>query len=330
MNPAKLEAEDYIQWLIASPKVISATQASKASPTPVAHDAYTRLLERLEPNSDALWAEVEPLVEKNSGSLVVDDSTLDKPYGPHIKLVSHHWSGKHRAVVNGINLITLLWTDGDIAIPIDYRIFDKKNDGLTKNDHLRQMLQTARRRGFVPERVLWDSWYSSLANLKMLREWNWPFFVGLKSNRKVDPDGEGNRAVSELEWELPNQKGHLKGFGWVHLYRTDHRKTGASYFVSSEAQVLSQAQVKQRQEQGYQIEGYHRGIKQECNIERCQVRIGRKQRNHIGLAIRAYVRLEIHRYRTGISRFEAKFSIIREALRRYLANPLYLLETSTA
>ncbi|MEL6179803.1 MAG: IS701 family transposase, partial [Myxococcota bacterium] len=103
MNPAKCSSEDYIQWLIASPKVISATEASKSSPENglVAHDAYTRLLGRLEPGSDTLWAEVEPFVDKSSGWLIVDDTTLDKPYGPHIELVTRHWSGKHRAVVDG-------------------------------------------------------------------------------------------------------------------------------------------------------------------------------------------------------------------------------------
>ena len=146
---------DYIQWLIGSPKVISCTQAAQTDARPIAHDAYTRLLERLEPDPDVLWAEVRGLVSLTRGCLVADDTTLDKPYGPHIELVTRHWSGKHRAVVQGIHLVTLLWTDGDVAIPVDWRVFDKARDGLTKNDHLRQMLQTARQRGFVPECVLW-------------------------------------------------------------------------------------------------------------------------------------------------------------------------------
>jgi putative transposase len=71
------------------------------------------------------------------------------------------------------------------------------------------------------------------------------------------------------------------------------------------------------------IENYHRGIKQFCNVERAQVRAGRAQRNHIGLALRAFLRLEVHCYHKGISWFEAKTSIIREAVRGYLAKPLY-------
>ena len=49
------------------------------------------------------------------------------------------------------------------------------------------------------------------------------------------------------------------------------------------------------------------------------------------VAIRAFVRLEYHRFTTGISWFQAKFDIVREAVRRYIASPLYdLPEPSTA
>ena len=123
----------------------------------MAHDAHPRWLGRLEPEPEILWEEVENLVQLDSGYLVVDDTTIDKPYGPHIELVTRHWSGKHRAVVEGLNLITLLWTDGDLSIPVDWRVFDKEKDGKSKNDHLPQMLETARQRGFKPDCVFWDS-----------------------------------------------------------------------------------------------------------------------------------------------------------------------------
>ena len=37
------------------------------------------------------------------------------------------------------------------------------------------------------------------------------------------------------------------------------------------------------------IESYHRGLKQCCGVERAQVRAARAQRNHIGMAIRAFL-----------------------------------------
>jgi hypothetical protein len=60
-------------------------------------------------------------------------------------------------------------------------------------------------------------------------------------------------------------------------------------------------------------------------VDRCQCRAARAQRNPIGLALRALVRLEWHRFSTGVSWFEAKFRIVREAIRRYLEQPLYQL-----
>src|SRR6187402_1907888 len=132
MNAAKCTAIDYIDFLVATPRAVSGTEAARvqpARPRPPAHDAFTRLLHRLEPDPVALWAEVAPLVRREGGILVLDDSTLDKPYARKMGLVTRHWSGKHRRVVAGITLLTLLWTDGEALIPVDYRLYDKATDG---------------------------------------------------------------------------------------------------------------------------------------------------------------------------------------------------------
>jgi len=56
----------------------------------------------------------------------------------------------------------------------------------------------------------------------------------------------------------------------------------------------------------------------------------RKQRNHIMLAWRAFVRLEWKRYTSGISRWALKQDIIRRAVGAYLQEPRYILDYSTA
>ena len=83
MSEAKITASEFIDFLIASPLQATATEAQRTQPDsadPAAHDAYTRLLHRLEPDSDALWVEVQPEVRRTTGVLVLDDSVLDKPY----------------------------------------------------------------------------------------------------------------------------------------------------------------------------------------------------------------------------------------------------------
>src|SRR5215210_3206731 len=108
MSAAKCRDTDYIDFLIASPRAFTCTEAAAVQPEssePPAHDAFTRLLHRLEPDPEALWREAEPMTAKAGGVLILDDSTLDKPYAKKMGLVARHWSGKHKRVVRGINLI---------------------------------------------------------------------------------------------------------------------------------------------------------------------------------------------------------------------------------
>jgi putative transposase len=327
MNPPKCKEEDYINFLIGTPKVCSATEAERVQPEQedqVAHDAYTRLLHRVEPDAEKLWQESEPQVDKGSGILVLDDTTLDKPYAKKIELVSKHWSGKHHAVVKGINLITLLWTDGDRHLPCDYRIYDKANDKLTKNDHFQHMLQEAYKRAFQPECVVFDSWYSALPNLKLIRSFGWTWLTRLKENRQVNPDRSGLRAISKVEIAPSGTIVHLEGYGLIKVFKIAVTHDNIEYWATNDLQMSDLQRVKVA---GFSwtIENYHRGIKQFCGVERAMVRAARAQRNHIGLALRAFLRFESHCFRTGISWFEAKHSIIRNAVRAYIANPIYFL-----
>ena len=62
INPAKCTEFDYINFLIASSRVFSCTEASKCSffdSNSPAHDSFTRLLERQPPDTEALLEEVK-------------------------------------------------------------------------------------------------------------------------------------------------------------------------------------------------------------------------------------------------------------------------------
>lgn len=325
MNPAKCTDEDYINFLIATPRQVSATEAAKVqaeTEKAPAHDAFTRLLHRLEPDAQTVWQEASSQVSLSEGILVIDDSTLDKPYAKQMDLVSRHWSGKHHRVVSGINLITLLWTEGDRHIPVDYRLFDKKQDHLTKNDHFQHMLKQAQERGFQPSCVVFDSWYSSLDNLKLIRSFNWIWLTRLKSNRKVNPDRTGLRAVSEVEIGEGGRVVWLEGYGLIRVFRIAATNGDIELWATNEVKMNDLERVKWAGF-AWTIENYHRGLKQFCLIERAQVRSRRAWFNHVGCCLRAFLRLESYCYHKGISWFEAKTAIIRNAVRVYISKPLY-------
>jgi hypothetical protein len=154
MNPARCDEYDYINFLVAAQKSCSCVEAGRVQPSKAnapAHDSLNRMLNRKEPNTEDLWQEAKAQISKEEGLLLIDDSTLDKPYAKQIDLVYRHWSGKHHKTVLGINLMTILWTDGDKHIPCDYRIYDKRNDNLSKNQHFADLLNVASWRGFKPK-----------------------------------------------------------------------------------------------------------------------------------------------------------------------------------
>ena len=330
MNAPRCTPVDYINFLVATPRAVSGTEAARVQPDqpkPPAHDAFTRLLHRLEPDPATLWQEAAPLVERGGGVLALDDSTLDKPYARKMGLVTRHWSGKHRRVVQGINLLTLLWTDGEALLPCDYRLYEKAVDTLSKNDHFRAMLATAAARGFSPEAVVFDSWYASLANLKALRGHGWRWLTQLKANRLVNPDGRGNRPLGDCAIAETGTRVHLQGYGFVLVFRIVAPDGDTEYRATSDLAMTELRRLKYA-EWAWGIEVYHRGLKQHCGVERAEVRAARAPRAHIGCAIRAFLRLEQHRLVTGVSWWEAKTRIIREAVRSYLAQPRYTLASS--
>jgi hypothetical protein len=327
MNPPKVTDEDYINFIIATPRDVTATEAERVQPeskNAPAHDAFTRLLQRLEPDAETLWQEAQPQIDLKSGLLILDDSTLEKPYSEFNALVYRHWSGKQKEVVAGINLITLLWTDGVRCVPVDYRVFDKDRDGKTKNDHFAEMLLAAFERGFNPELICFDSWYGSVENLKLIRSLGWHFLTRLKSNRQINLNRSGLQAVADAGLCGGGTICWLKGFGQIKVFRV-RATDGTSEYWATSLEQMSEDERANFALAAWRIEMYHRALKQQCLIERAQCRRLRPVLNHIGLCIRAFVRIESHCYREKISWIEAKTSIIRDAVRAYLSNPRYLL-----
>ena len=334
MNPPRVTDRDYIDFLIGTPKEASACEAARvqpAAPQAPAHDAFSRLLARLEPDAETLWQEVQPHVTRGDAILVVDDTVLDKPYARRMGLVGKFWSGKHKRVVRGIALVTLAWTDGDAVYPTDYRLVDPAETvSKNKNEHFREMLVTAEARGFEPRYVCFDSWYSGKENLKAVRGHGWHFLTQVRSNRRVDLGRTGNEPISDQPVAATGTVVHVEGFGLVKAFRIAAPDGHTEHWITDDLGMDDLTRLKYA-ERAWAIEEYHRGLKQSTEVERCPARLAKSQRNHIGFALRAFVRLEWHRYTTGVSWFEAKWSIIRDAVRAYLSQPRYNLpERATA
>jgi putative transposase len=318
---------DYINFLLSASTVFSCTEAARCylpRTNAPSHDCFTRLLQKEHSDTEPLWTEVRKLVTPKEGCLIVDDTTLDKPYSKKIGFVRYQWSGKHHRTVKGIGLITLLWTDGKKILPVDFRIYDIDEDGKTKNDHFLDMLDKAEERGFEPKYVMFDIWYASVKNLKAIRKKKWHFLTRLKSNRSVNPDNTKNMPLETIDIPPEGIVAHLKKYDFVKVFRIVSKNEDTQYWATNMLD-MDESEREELANKSWKIEEYHRGIKQFCGVEKCQARKKESQRAHIMFSLRAFLRLELQRIRKGISWFESKAKIHRVAAIEYLKRPRYTL-----
>jgi predicted secreted Zn-dependent protease len=146
----------------------------------------------------------------------------------------------------------------------------------------------------------------------------------------VPPNDRQSRALDEVAVSASGTVLHLRGYGMVKVFRIDAPDGDTEYWATN---VLGMDAGVRRHyaEVSFAIENYHRDLKQYCGAEKCRVRSARAQRNHIGLSLRAFWRLEWHFFTTGVSAFEAKMRLVRDAVRSYLIRPFITLpKPSTA
>ncbi len=291
----------YIGFLISEPKFVSCQRVAEV--LNISHDSVNRFLQRENYTPLDLYNEVKQNIDPCGGTLSVDDSVLDKPYAHHISYVGHFYSGKHHAVVKGINLITLYYTDSHgRSFPVNYRIYDKA-EGKTKNDYFLEMLSEVLSWGLTPAWVTGDSWYSCVKNLKAVKNHSLGFMFALESNRKVSIHQGKWEIVRDLDVPSDGLSVWLKEYGYIKLFRT-HLKDQVRHYAmdmsfpeghtdeSEQLKSLTRVEFSELHDQHWQIEQYHRVIKQVCHIEHFQVRNASSVNTHIFAGICAYVALQ--------------------------------------
>ena len=318
---------------MAEPKYLSCVRLATILAT-VSHDSVNRFLLRENYTPEDLFNEVKGNLIFEGGTASVDDSVVDKPYRALGKsaFVDFFWSGKHKKAVKGINLITLYFTDiAGHSYPVNFRIYDKR-EGKTKNDYFLEMLSQVMTWGLSPAYVTGDSWYSSIENLKFLRNEKVGFLFGVADNRKVSLENAKPVQVKTLEIPEGGIVVYLKELGWVKIFCQNFKNEAryyALYLPDLEVlQNLTRQAFKRVHDLHWQIESFHRAIKQVCNIERFHVRTEQAIRNHFFCALSAYVRLQNMCFEGLIDNvYQVSRELFIPVVRQFIAENL-MLETA--
>ena len=333
-STAQCQLEHYTLFLLSEPKHGGCSRLAEILGD-VSHDSVNRFLlrERYEPQD--LFNLVKSIINLKGGILSVDDTVVEKLYSNPkcAELIGYFWSGKYHKSVKGLSLTTLYYSDiqGN-SLPINYRIYDKK-EGKTKNDYFREMLTEVIAWGLKPSLVTGDSWYSSVTNLKFLRNQKLGFLFGVEKNRTVSNEPGKYSQVGNLEISAEGLTTHLKEFGFVKLFRKDFKKEDSRHYIfylpdDEELELISRTEFISIHDTHWGIEAFHRAIKQVCGVCRFMVRNSHAIRTHIFCSLQAFVRLEKMRSTNSISNwYQLQRNLFTSVIREYILDNLFTTST---
>lgn len=159
------------------------------------------------------------LSQTGGGFLILDDFLAPKRYSKVIEGVYNEYDHIDKERIRGMRIVMLIWSNGNIRIPIAWAIWHKEDKALigftrkgqpkykhtglcllkingallpyrTKNEIGLELLTEVLAKGLNPKYFTFDSWYASKRNLKAFHLLALPFYSRLKSNRKVIFQGE--------------------------------------------------------------------------------------------------------------------------------------------
>ncbi len=322
--------EQYIEFLISTPINYTCTHLADHI-SGISHDSITDFLKSQRLTAESVWKQAEILIRNTEESfLIVDDSVQEKPHARAIELVYPHYSGNKHTVVRGIDIVNLVHSSGDgDYYPIDYRIFAPEYEKATKNDHFLAMLKMAFEvRKIRAKYILFDSWYASVANLKYIHRQDRIFYTTIKSNRLVSiTKEEGYIHLQDIDWTPERLETgisvKLKDLPFlVKLFKLVATDGDIDWVITNDpATDLTTTVVRGRNDVRWDVESFHREIKQLTGIEKCQCQNEWAQRNHIACCYHAWLALKVHATKLKKTLYRTQHDLLSQYLMNELKHP---------
>lgn len=325
-----LTKEQYIEFLISTPVNYTCTHLADHLSN-ISHDSITDFLHSQRLTAQSVWLSAKTLIRDTEDSfLIVDDSVQEKPYAKAIELVASHYSGNKHRVVRGIDIVNLVHSSGDGEYyPIDYRIYAPDYAKATKNDYFLAMLKEAFDvRNIRAKYVLFDSWYASAPNLKYIHRQGRIFYTTLKSNRLVSlTKEEGYIHLQDIDWTPERLRigivVKLKEVPFhVRLFKLVAINGDIDWVITNDPTTdLTIDIVRGRNDVRWDVECFHRELKQLTGIEKCQCQSAWAQRNHIACCYHAWLALKVHASKLKKTLYRIQNELLSDYLRAELKQP---------
>ena len=333
-------AEIYSDYLIASFGLTTATGLSKLLDGEISHDKITRFLASNIKTSKELWQFVKPLIreiESDEAALIIDDSIEEKPYTDENEIVCWHYDHSKQMLVKGINFLSCLYQSKEMALPLGFDLIrktetyidpkdlkEKRRSPISKNELARSQIEYAIRNQVKFRLVLFDVWFASVENLKMILGHRKHFICPLKSNRKIALSREEKlrgpwQKLQNLEIKT-NQRYliYLEGLEVPvllikQIFTNEDGKTAVQYLIASDTK-LSIDDITTSYQRRWRVEEYHKSLKQNASLEKSPTQTETTQTNHFFAALCGYIKLERLKIKTNQNHFALKSKLYLKAL----------------
>ena len=335
----KADLELYTDYLISTTGYATATGLSSILDGEFSHDKVTRFLsERLYTSKD-LWKEVKPIAKKiqsEEGFLIFDDTIQEKAWTDENEIICWHHDHCQGRSVKGINLLNAVYHHQDVSLPVAFEIVKKPHlfsdiktrqikraSEITKNEHLRHMLDTCVANGLKFGTVLVDCWFAATENFEHILKKGKHFIAALKSNRLIalsEQDKKQGRFMRIDALSLTDKqtvRGWLKGFSKEvlfvrRIFTNKDGSTGILNLVCSNL-TLDGEQSSTIYQKRWKVEEFHKSLKSNAALAKSPTRTTTTQNNHVFMSIYAVFKLECLKIKLKLNHFALRTKLLIKA-----------------
>ncbi len=330
----------YSDYLISSFGQVTGTGLASLLDGQISHDRVQRFLAGSRKTSADLWRVVKPYVrqvEADDGVLIVDDSISEKPHTDENEIICWHYDHAKKRQVKGINFLSCLYHCAEVSLPVGFEIVDKteyyfdKKDGkekrrssVSKNERYQCLLRQAQRNEVKFRYVLNDVWFSSAKNMMFVKhELKRDFIMPIKANRKLalsEADKKQGRykKLETLELEAETTvRIYLEGLDFPlqlvkQVFTNKDGSVGILYLVSSDLSLSYHAMITIYRKR-WNVETYHKSLKQNAALQKSPTRTVTTQTNHLFASLCAYIKLEGLKWKWSANHFALRSLLLFRA-----------------
>ena len=342
-NPQILDL--YSDYCVSSFLSVTAVGLSELLNQGYSHDQISRFFSQRTFDQKDFWKFIKRLIRKiehQEGAILIDDTISEKPYSTENEHICYHWDHSKGKSIKGIQMVNFAYHEPEqsITLPVSFELIKKteeyydqktqkvkRRSPISKNEIVRQRLYTLTKQNKVLYKyVLWDSWYSSKENLAFVhQDLKKTFVAALQNNRTVALSFKDKKQglflkVSKLSFtnNLP-LKVWLKGLGFPILltkqvFKNKDGSGGELYLITNDL-TMSQDQIFTIYQRRWNVEVFHKSLKQNTALSKSQTKYEVTQSNHIFASMIAYCKLEILKCKQHLNHFALKSRIYLKAIK---------------